>query len=169
MKFALVTGGSRGIGRAVCLRLAGDGYYVLINYLSNDSEAEKTLSLIKEKGGNSELMKFDVANGTQGFCPPAWHIPTETEWTSLFNFYISNGFAGSPLKFTGFSGFDAFLYGVRHENANWSFITFASMFWSSTLHGTNKAWAHGMNIYNPSVSYYPSLRSNAFSVRCLKD
>jgi uncharacterized protein (TIGR02145 family) len=116
-----------------------------------------------------ELMKFDVANGAQGFCPPGWHIPTETEWTSLFNFYISNGFAGSPLKFTGFSGFNAFLIGVRHENVTWNFINFASMFWSSSLHGPNKAWVHGMNTFNPSVSYYPSLRSNAFSVRCIKD
>ena len=39
MKYALVTGGSRGIGRAVCIKLAGMGYHVLINYLSNEEEA----------------------------------------------------------------------------------------------------------------------------------
>jgi uncharacterized protein (TIGR02145 family) len=116
-----------------------------------------------------EVMKFDATNGSQGFCPPSWHIPTETEWATLFNFYTSNGFAGNPLKFSGYSGFNAFLYGVRHENVNWDFITFSTMYWSSGSHGSNKAWAHGMNTYNPSVSYYPSLRSNAFSVRCLKD
>ena len=46
---------------------------------------------------------------------------------------------------------------------------FATLFWSSTPHGKDKAWAHGMNIHNPSVSYYPSKRNNAFPVRCLKD
>jgi uncharacterized protein (TIGR02145 family) len=116
-----------------------------------------------------ELMQYDNASAAQGFCPPGWHIPTENEWNTLFSFYISNGFAGSPLKNSGFSGFDAFLSGVRHENAKWDFPDFASFFWSSTAHGQTKAWAHGMNSYNPSVSYYPSLRDNAFSVRCIKD
>ena len=43
MKYALVTGGGRGIGRAVCLKLAEMGYHILINYRSNDMEAENTL------------------------------------------------------------------------------------------------------------------------------
>ena len=62
MKFALVTGGSRGIGRAVALRLAEQGYNILINYQSNDVAAEETLALIREAGSDGELLKFDVAN-----------------------------------------------------------------------------------------------------------
>lgn len=62
MKVALVTGGSRGIGRAVCLKLAAMGYYVLINYVSNQQEAEKTLSLVKEAGSDGEIIRFDVGN-----------------------------------------------------------------------------------------------------------
>ena len=62
MKFALVTGGSRGIGRAVALRLAQQGYTILINYQSNDAAAEETLAHIREAGGDGELLKFDVAN-----------------------------------------------------------------------------------------------------------
>jgi len=65
MKCALVTGGSRGIGRAICTKLAGQGYYVLVNYKSNTVEAEKTLSLIIETGGNAELLPFDVADKNQ--------------------------------------------------------------------------------------------------------
>lgn len=63
MKAALVTGGSRGIGRAVCLKLAEMGYHIIINYKSNDEEAAKTLELVKQKnGGSGELLKFDVAD-----------------------------------------------------------------------------------------------------------
>jgi len=61
MKCALVTGGSRGIGRAICYKLATMGYYVLINYKSNEAEANNTLATIKENGGDGEIMKFDVA------------------------------------------------------------------------------------------------------------
>lgn len=60
MKCALITGGSRGIGRAICLKMASLGYYVLINYKSNTAEAEETLRLIKDNNGDGELMPFDV-------------------------------------------------------------------------------------------------------------
>ncbi|MBP3552911.1 MAG: 3-oxoacyl-ACP reductase FabG [Bacteroidaceae bacterium] len=62
MNYALVTGGSRGIGRAVCVKLAQMGYYIIVNYVSNDAEAEKTLELIREAGSDGELLKFDVSN-----------------------------------------------------------------------------------------------------------
>lgn len=62
MKYALVTGGSRGIGRAVVIRLAQDGYQVIINYASNRDEAEKTLEQIN---GQGELLPFDVSNAQQ--------------------------------------------------------------------------------------------------------
>ena len=59
MKTALVTGGSRGIGRAVCLSLARMGYHVLINYVSNEASARETLEAI---GGQGELLRFDVGD-----------------------------------------------------------------------------------------------------------
>jgi len=62
MKCVLVTGGSRGIGRAICIRMAALGYYVLVNYKSNTEEANKTLALIKQNGGDGELLQFDVAD-----------------------------------------------------------------------------------------------------------
>ena len=60
--YALVTGGSRGIGRAVAVKLAKMGYRVIINYMSNDAEAEKTLAMIREAGSDGELLKFDVSD-----------------------------------------------------------------------------------------------------------
>lgn len=61
MKNVLVTGGSRGIGKAVCLKFAQLGYYVLINFKSNEVEAARTLDEIQANGGNGELLKFDVS------------------------------------------------------------------------------------------------------------
>ena len=60
MNYALVTGGSRGIGRAICLRLAAQGYPVLVNYVSNEEKARETAALITASGGTAELLKFDV-------------------------------------------------------------------------------------------------------------
>lgn len=62
MNCALVTGGSRGIGRAICQKLAQEGFYILVNYQSNLAEAEKTLKMVRETGGDGELLKFNVAN-----------------------------------------------------------------------------------------------------------
>ena len=64
-RYALVTGGSRGIGRAICIKLASMGYHVLINYVHNRNEAEKTLLMVREAGGDGEVMQLDVANGEQ--------------------------------------------------------------------------------------------------------
>ena len=65
MKFALVTGGSRGIGRAVCLKLADMGYNILINYKSNETEANVTAALVTEKGVAAETIQFDVSDRAQ--------------------------------------------------------------------------------------------------------
>lgn len=62
MQYALVTGGSRGIGRAISQRLAADGMPVIINYNSNHAAAEETLRLIEEAGGKAELLPFDVSS-----------------------------------------------------------------------------------------------------------
>ena len=61
MKIALVTGGSRGIGRAVCLKIADMGYHVLVNYLSGKEAAEDTLAAISQNGGTGELLPFDIS------------------------------------------------------------------------------------------------------------
>lgn len=62
MKYALVTGGSRGLGRAICLRLAQQNIPIVINYHSNKQAAEETLRMIEEAGGTGELLAFDVAD-----------------------------------------------------------------------------------------------------------
>ncbi|MDR0845649.1 MAG: 3-oxoacyl-ACP reductase FabG [Tannerella sp.] len=62
MKYALVTGGSRGIGRAVCIELAAKGYPIIINYASNEEAALETKRLVEEKGVSAELLPFNVSD-----------------------------------------------------------------------------------------------------------
>jgi uncharacterized protein (TIGR02145 family) len=66
-------------------------------------------------------------------------------------------------------GFHAIPGGVLYQNNTWSFKDMATFFWSSTAASPVKIISHGMNIHDVSVSYYESLKANAFSVRCLKD
>ncbi len=61
MRYALVTGGSRGIGRAICIKLAEQGFNILINYNTNEPAARETLLLVEQKGVQAELLRFDVS------------------------------------------------------------------------------------------------------------
>lgn len=62
MKYALVTGGSGEIGKAICEKLSEIGFYLLINYNSNKENALKTLSSVESKGGSGEIIQFDVSD-----------------------------------------------------------------------------------------------------------
>lgn len=63
MRCALITGGSRGIGRAICVQLSKDHQlHILINYASNSEAAEETKRMIESEGGSAELLPFDVGN-----------------------------------------------------------------------------------------------------------
>ena len=65
-RYALVTGGSRGIGRAISIALARDlGHPIVINYQSNAEAAAETRNLITANGGEAELLQFDVGNRTE--------------------------------------------------------------------------------------------------------
>jgi len=62
---AVVTGGSRGIGRAIAVELAGGGYDVAITYKTNEQAAAETLRLIEAAGGQGEALRFDVGNAAE--------------------------------------------------------------------------------------------------------
>jgi len=64
-KTVVVTGGSRGIGRAICLRMGAMGAFVYVNYMSGQGSAEETVELIEKAGGRGAIKGFDVADGKQ--------------------------------------------------------------------------------------------------------
>lgn len=62
-KIAIVTGGSKGIGRAICVELARRSCYIVVNYISDKNGAEQTLTMVKDVGSQGEIYQFDVRNG----------------------------------------------------------------------------------------------------------
>ncbi len=120
-----------------------------------------------------ELMRYGAAEGSQGICPPGWHIPSAQEWQYLIDdesgVPAGQGTAGDFLKPP--YKFDALSNGIYYMNNTWAYNTndlTGTMFWTSTLSG-NKPVARGVNTINPSVSLYESAKQNAFLVRCVKD
>jgi 3-oxoacyl-[acyl-carrier protein] reductase len=61
-KLAIVTGASKGIGRAVCVELARCGFFIMINYRSDKPGAAETLRMVEAQGTGGEIMQFDVAD-----------------------------------------------------------------------------------------------------------
>jgi len=119
-----------------------------------------------------ELMQYSPAEGSQGLCPPGWHVPARTEWQSLIDDPANggNGLAGGFLKDVPFV---AKTGGVLYMNSVWAFnpgddLT-ATMFWTSSSNGPSHAYARGMNAPNTSTSLYSGSFANAFTVRCVKD
>ena len=81
MKTALVTGGSRGIGRAISISLARMGYHVLVNYVSNESAALETLAAID---GQGELLRFDVGDPEAARTAiEGWQAAHPDEWIEV--------------------------------------------------------------------------------------
>ena len=87
--YALVTGGSRGIGKAIAIKLAQAGHHILINYRSNHKAAQHTLDEILENGGSAELLPFDVSiKETVISALSEWHKNNEDQYVKVL---INNG------------------------------------------------------------------------------
>ncbi|MFH6602732.1 3-oxoacyl-ACP reductase FabG [Maribacter algicola] len=89
MKYALVTGGSRGIGRAICVQLANDlDYRILINYNGNKKAAEETLEQVEAAGGMGEIIQFNVTEAANvKSAIETWH---ETHKNAVIEVIINN-------------------------------------------------------------------------------
>ena len=127
-----------------------------------------------------ELMDYSAEASSKGMCPPGWHIPSEVEWQTLINGLV----AGTPLAHTSstlgsklkdlwlVNGFHAMTKGLAYNSHYWGFFTgllTGTMFWTSSECSPSQGIARGVNLLNPSISWYCNSRGNAFSLRCVKD
>jgi uncharacterized protein (TIGR02145 family) len=126
-----------------------------------------------------ELVNYYPESGTQGICPPGWHIPTEAEWGIMLNSIAAgitppvDGVAGGFLKDHSLvNGFHAFTKGVSYLNSSWWFqnepVT-GTFYWTSSQSSPFRVETRGLVNKNPSVSSYNSSIGNALNVRCVRD
>lgn len=112
-KIALVTGGSRGLGRDMAIRLAESGKNVVITYKTNKNDAEKVVSEIEKKGQKAIALQLDIGNikSLDGFISQFSESLQQTFSVNTFDFLINNAGIGANIPFTDVSeeDFDLFL------------------------------------------------------------
>ena len=129
---------------------------------------------------------FTVAD-TKGLCPSGWHVPSDSEWTTLTNYLGGYGVAGGKMKTTGTtnwnspntgatneSGFSALPGGYRYDGGSFYNIRVFAWFWSATESDNFFAWNRDLDFINGGVNRSIPFDSNynkdvGASVRCLKD
>lgn len=142
----------------------------------------------------NEMMQYTVQQGTQGICPPGWHLPTDEEWNMLEgavdsqfgigdNEWDGTGWrgydAGTNLKttsgwFDGGNGTDLFGFsslpgGWCNDSGIFEFIGRFSYCWMSTEESTTFSWLRLLTYNRPDLGYYMNLKDYGFGARCLRD
>ena len=114
----------------------------------------------------------------QGVCPSGWHLPTRTEWNTLFNAVGGYTVAGTKLKSTSGwynsgNGTEAFSFSALpagyRDDLGYSYEGFSAYFWSSTEYGSYYAYIMYLGYYNDDAYLDGSFKNYGFSVRCLQD
>lgn len=126
-----------------------------------------------------ELMNYSATEGAKGICPPGWHVPTDEEWKAM---EIAIGMSaaeadltgwrgtdqGTRLKPGGTTGFDALMAGIFNLGF-FSDINVNGYLSTSSSPTSSNIWVRMLNVDNPKISRYQTIKQNALSVRCLKD
>jgi uncharacterized protein (TIGR02145 family) len=122
-----------------------------------------------------------MGSPTKNICPTGWHVPTDTEWTTLTDYLLGLSVAGGKMKSTSSlwnspntgadntSGFSALPGGFRSFDGSFFSIRGTAFFWSATELVGIGAWNRSLNSSVGGVSRSPSPKSVGASVRCLRD
>jgi len=157
---------------------------------TNNSLIEKycynnNISNCTEYGGLyqwDEAMQYINIQGSQGLCPPVWHVPDNNDWSTLTNFLGGLSISGGKMKETGYShwnppntgatnesGFTAIASGYRNSNGYFYETLINNKIWSSTESQTGSAWSRNLNNNSAIVDVNNSYKVNGFSIRCIKN
>lgn len=160
-------------------------------YLNITANCEKYGGLYKW----DEMMKYETQTGTQGICPPGWHLPSDEEWKVLEGAVDSQHKIGSPiwnqyglrghdagmklksdtLWYSNGNGTDEYNFsglpgGYLYNNVVFEYKGMHSLWWSSTDGNITSAWNRYFSYNNPIVDRdYGNNKEFGFSVRCLQD
>jgi uncharacterized protein (TIGR02145 family) len=128
------------------------------------------------------LYTWYAATDSRNICPTGWHVPTDTEWSTITTYLVGESVSGGKLKETGIthwkspntgatneSGFTALPGGYRYGSGTFYDIGGTGNWWSSTEVSTNNAWCY--TIYNNlrNVNKHYGKKTNDLSVRCVKE
>ena len=129
-----------------------------------------------------ETMQYSTIEGVRGICPEGWHIPTAGEFTTLITFLGGENVAGGAMKEVGTvhwappntgatnsSGFTGLPGGLWNSNGYFDYFPLAAWFWSSSQASTYESNMCNLFYTNTSAFTGSILKSNGFSVRCIKD
>jgi uncharacterized protein (TIGR02145 family) len=127
-----------------------------------------------------KLYNYYTVVNSKGLCPTGWHVPTDSEWTTLQNYLGGTQVAGGKLKMvsdlwnasvgtTNESGFNGLPGGLRNRNGLYSSIRDFGYFWTPTEILTDSALVRYLDGNNISLGRSPYKKQFGFSVRCLRD
>ena len=126
-----------------------------------------------------KLYNWYAVKDSRNLAPSGYHIPSDLEWSLLTEYLGGEEIAGFKMKSTNgwengvngdnSSGFNGLPGGGCNYNGSFSSIADYGNWWSSSENNTNNAWYRYLYKYNTKVSRYGNLKSNGFSVRCLRD
>jgi uncharacterized protein (TIGR02145 family) len=138
---------------------------------------------VKYKAEYGALYNWYVVASTnaKNVCPTGWHVPTDTEWTTLTTYLGGETVAGGKLKETGTthwespntgatnaSGFTALPGGNRLNDGSFDYVGQYGQWWSSTEYLANSAWTRDVGYYFKTLDRAYYLKPSGYSVRCIK-
>ncbi len=139
------------------------------SWYNNNSSYENT---------NGKLYNWYAVSDIRNVCPTGWHVPTDTEWSSLSLFFGGETVAGSKLKSTsgwgdGNNGTNesglSMLPGGYFDNGQFIDLGYHGHWWSSTENDESNAWYHSLRYFNGNTHRNSYNKGTGFSVRCLRD
>jgi uncharacterized protein (TIGR02145 family) len=128
------------------------------------------------------LYNWYAATDPRGICPAGWHVPTDTEWTTLTNHLGGEPVAGAKLKSNGLEywntpntsatderDFSALPAGYRDNTGSFLGLRNDALFWSSSYYDSNDAWTRSPYISSAQMYRYNKSKKFGVSIRCLRD
>ena len=128
------------------------------------------------------LYNWYAAADSRNIAPVGWHVPTDAEWTTLTAYLGGESVAGGKLKEAGTlnwaspntgttneTGFSALPGGSRNGSGTFYNLGYFGNWWTATEYGAGSAWPRSMFCNLGDVSSYYGLKTNGFSVRCVRD